>query len=164
MFSLFKKSSPIIAIGILCFAFFASFTFFRHVSATSILAGDLVKGSAPAVYYITTDGKRHAFPHEKIYFSWYQDFTSVKIISDTELASYALGGNVTYRPGIKMLKISSDPKVYVVDGPNILRWVTTEQAAIALYGSNWNQAVDDLSDAFFSDYSVGTDISSQASF
>ena len=59
----------------------------------------------------------------------------MNVVTDAQLAAYAIGGNVTYRPGTRLVKIQSDPKVYAVDAHGVLRWVKTEAAAIALYGS-----------------------------
>ncbi|MDD5726444.1 MAG: hypothetical protein PHC53_03480, partial [Patescibacteria group bacterium] len=117
-----------------------------------------------AVYYIGSDGKRHAFPNSKIYFTWYSDFSGVRIITADQLASIPLGTNVRYKPGSRMVKFTTDPKVYAVDANGVLRWVKTEAAAKALYGDNWNTFIDDLSDAFFSNYSFGSDINSAADF
>jgi uncharacterized protein YkwD len=124
----------------------------------------LVKASGPAVYYFATDGKRYAFPNARTYASWFTDFSGVKTISDTELAAMPLGGNVTYRPGIRMVKIQSDPKVYAVDRNGTLRWVTTETIAEDLYGQYWNTAIDDVSDAFFASYRVGSPVATLGDF
>ncbi|MDD5726464.1 MAG: fibronectin type III domain-containing protein, partial [Patescibacteria group bacterium] len=117
-----------------------------------------------AVYYIGSDGKRHAFPNSKIYFTWYSDFSGVRIITADQLASIPLGTNVRYKPGSRMVKFTTDLKVYAVDANGVLRWVKTEAVAKALYGDNWNTFIDDLSDAFFSNYSFGSDINSAADF
>ncbi len=122
-------------------------------------AGDLIKGSGSAVYYFAQDGRRYVFPNEKTYFSWYRDFSDVVTIPDEHLALMPLGRtNVTYRPGFKMLKVITDPKIYVVDRGGILRYVTSEGLARTLYNLNWNDRVDDISDAFFSNYRIGTPI------
>jgi len=126
-------------------------------------AGTLIKGSSPAVYYVD-EGKRWVFPNEKVYFSWYQGFDGVQTVSDEDLASYPIGGNVTYKPGLKLVKIQSDPKVYAVGGGSRLRWVTSESAAIALYGADWNRNVDDIPDAFFFTYKDGEPIASSADY
>lgn len=120
-------------------------------------SGSLVKASGPAVYYLL-DGKRYVFPNERIYFSWYPDFGSVRTVGDAELASYRLGGNVTYRPGAKLVKIQTDPKTYAVSKGGALRWITSEEVARALYGPEWNTQVHDLSDAFFLDYRIAAPI------
>ncbi|MHB8830666.1 MAG: beta strand repeat-containing protein [Patescibacteria group bacterium] len=117
-----------------------------------------------AVYYIGSDGKRHAFPNSKIYFTWYKDFSGIRIITLDQLASIPLGTNVRYKPGSRMVKFTTDPKVYAVDANGVLRWVKTEAAAKALYGDNWNTFIDDLSDAFFSNYSFGKDIETSSDF
>ena len=136
----------------------------RVASAATPAAGSLVKGSLSAVYYVGSDGKRYVFTNDKAYFTWYSDFSTVQKISDTDLAAITIGGNVTYKPGVKMIKIQSDPKVYAVAHGGVLRWVSTEAAAVALYGANWNTKIDDISDAFFTNYTVGTQISSASDF
>lgn len=133
-----------------------------HVA--TVASGGLIKGSLPAVYYVGADGKRYVFPNDKTYFTWYADFSGVNTITDAQLAAYPIGGNATYRPGTRLVKIQSDPKVYAVDAHGVLRWVKTEAAAVALFGSNWNKQVDDLSDSFFVNYTVGADINSASDF
>jgi hypothetical protein len=128
------------------------------------MSGDLIRGSLPAVYYYGSDGKRYVFPNEKTYKTWYADFSGVKVITDSELASYPIGGNVTYRPGVKMVKITTDPKVYAVAENGALRWVTSEAVAVALYGANWNQMIDDVPDPFFVNYSTGADITDASQY
>lgn len=127
-------------------------------------AGDLIKGSGSTVYYFAPNGKRFVFPNDKTYFTWYTNFDGVKRISDSALASIPLGGNVTYRPGFKMVKITTDPKVYAVDQNGVLRWVKTEQIAESLYGLAWKSKIDDVADAFFVNYRVGNPIEFSAEF
>lgn len=134
------------------------------VSAAYLTPGSLIKGSTSAVYYYGNDGKRLAFPQEKIFKTWYTDFSSIKQITDSELARIPLGPNVTYRPGVRLVKITTDPKVYAVAQPNVLRWVQSEALAAALYGTNWNQRIDDISDAFFVNYTVGAPITQASDF
>ncbi len=122
-------------------------------------AGDLIKGSGSAVYYFAQDGRRYVFPNDKTYFSWYRDFSGVIIIPDEHLSSIPLGrSNVTYRPGFKMVKVTTDPKIYVVDRGGVLRYVTSETLARTLYNLNWNDRIDDVPDSFFSNYRIGTPI------
>ena len=95
-------------------------------------SGSLVKASLPAVYYVGADAKRYVFPNEKTFKTWFSDFSGVQTITDAELAALPIGGNVTYKPGVRMVKITTDPKVYAVDASGTLRWVSTEAAAVAL--------------------------------
>lgn len=128
------------------------------------VSGDLIKGSLSSVYYYGADEKRYVFPTEKTYFSWYPDFTNIKTLSDDALASIPLGGNVTYKPGVRLLKITTDPRVYAVDAHGTLRHIATESLATQLYGSGWALMVDDLSDAFFVNYTVGNAINNTVDF
>lgn len=128
-------------------------------SAATLNTGDLIKASGPAVYYYAADGKRYVFPHEKMFYSWFKDFSSVKTITDGELAAISIGGNVTERPGTMMVKIQTDPKTYAVTLGGVLHWIQSEDIAKALYGTNWNQRIIDVSDAFFVNYTVGSSVS-----
>ena len=127
-------------------------------------AGRLVRGSLPAVYYQAADGKRYVFPNEKTYATWYADFRGVEVVSDASLASMQVGSNVTVRPGSRMVKVQTDPKVYAVAKGGALRWVKTEAVASALYGANWATKIDDVPDAFFVNYKTGADIASASDF
>jgi hypothetical protein len=107
------------------------------------------------VYYFGRDFARHAFPNEKTYFTWYYDFRKVKRISDTLLATIPLGTNVTYRPGIRLIKLTSDPKVYAVEAPQTLRWLESELIAHKFFGPTWRDFVHDVPEVFFQDYELG---------
>jgi hypothetical protein len=127
-------------------------------------AGALTDHPCKAVYFVGKDGKRHAFPNSRVFFTWYVDFSKVKEVTSSELAALSLGANVIYRPGARMVKFVSLPNVYVVAAGGKLRWIKTEADASALYGSDWNKKIDDIDDAFFSSYSYGTDVSASAPF
>jgi hypothetical protein len=128
-------------------------------SAATLSSGDLIKASGPAVYYYAGDGKRYVFPNETTFKAWFVDFSSVKTITDAELAAIQIGGNVTLRSGTKLVKITTDPKTYAVTQGGVLHWIQSEAIAKALYGDNWAQRVVDVSDAFFVNYTVGSSVS-----
>lgn len=136
--------------------------------------GELVKLACPAgadanhpcraVYFHGGDGRRHAFPNERTFFTWHANFSSVKTIDAASMAALPLGNNVTYRPGAKLAKFLTDNRVYAVGADRALRWVQSEVAATALYGANWASAVDDIPDAFFGDYRSGADIPNASAY
>ncbi len=136
----------------------------NEAKAATFSAGDLIKASGPAVYYYSTNGKRFVFPTEKTYKTWYADFSSVKTISDADLAAISLGGNVTYRPGVRLVKVTTDPRVYAVSTNGVLRHINSESVAATLYGADWNKKVDDLPDPFFVNYNLGSDINLATDF
>ncbi len=135
------------------------------IPLSQVQSGDLIRGTTySSVYYMGRDGFRYVFPNDKTYFTWYPDFSTVKWISDADLGKVQIGGNVTYKPGVKMLKINSDPKTYAVDNGGTLRWVTSEEVAVGLYGADWNTKIDDVPDAFFGNYKKGSDLTSATMF
>ncbi|MBD3251362.1 redoxin family protein [Candidatus Uhrbacteria bacterium] len=124
------------------------------VQAAERTNGQLIKASGPAVYYFNND-KRYVFPNDKVFFSWYNNFDHVLTISDAELAAIQIAGNVTYRPGKRLVKITTDPKVYAISDGNVLRWIPSEALAVELYGTDWATKVHDVPDAFFINYEIG---------
>lgn len=169
---LLKQGKKLLTVGVTLCTIVWSIGLLAVPVSFAAMSGDLIKitctgsnGSVcSAVYYLGANGKRYVFPNEKTYKTWYSDFSGVKSISQTEMESYPIGGNVTYRPGVKMIKIQTDPKVYAVDKNGSLRWVNSEAVAKALYGDMWNKQIDDVSDAFFVNYTVGTEISSASQY
>ncbi|MBT4856968.1 hypothetical protein HON52_02150 [Candidatus Uhrbacteria bacterium] len=120
--------------------------------------GEAADDPCKAVYYYGSDEMRHAFTNEKVYFTWYEDFDDVIVVTDEFMSSISLGPNVTYHPGTKMVKFLTVNTVYVVEQGGVLRGITSEDVATDLYGSDWNTKIDDISDAFFGNYSFGDDV------
>jgi plastocyanin len=155
-----KLSKSIFAASVIAIMGVAAFGLSRqNAFATSISSGDLIRGqSYPAVYYMAADGFRYVFPNQKTYDTWYSNFNSVKFISDAELAKIQIGGNVTYKPGSRMIKIDSDPRTYAVSEGGVLHHVGSENIAVALYGNTWNKMIDDVADGFFTNYTIGSEL------
>lgn len=160
--SIFKTAQAEACGYLTILAIFASFAFpalAATVSPDDLAPGDLIRGeSFSAVYYYAEDGLRYVFPNSKVYFTWYEDFDDVVWLSDSDMATIQIGGNVTYKPGIKMVKINSSPQVYAVGSGGILRGIKSEEVASELYGEDWNQNIDDIPDGFFGNYEIGNDI------
>jgi plastocyanin len=135
------------------------------IALTQLQSGMLIRGtSRSAVYYYGADGLRYVFVNDKTYFTWYNNFNDVKWLSDADLGTIQIGGNVTYRPGSRMIKIDTDPKVYAIGKGGSLHWVSTEGVAIALFGTMWNKQIDDVPDGFFSNYKRGSDITDASQY
>lgn len=118
--------------------------------------GSLIRTPLVAsVYYCGADGKRYVFPNLQTYNTWYDNFSGVETVSVETMAKIMLGGNVTYRPGIKLVKIQTDSRVYAVDLGGTLRLVVTPEIAEKYYGALWNKNVEDIPDAFFTNYKLG---------
>ncbi len=117
--------------------------------------GNVATLNDTAVYYYALNGKRYVFPNEKVYYSWYTDFIKVQIIPIDQMSLIPIGGNVTYKPGSKMVKFQTDPKTYIVTKGGVLRWAKTEAVAQGWFGSDWNQSIDDITEAFYVNYTFG---------
>jgi plastocyanin len=161
-----KLSQSILAVSVIAIMGVAAFGLSRqNVFATSINAGDLIRGQTyAAVYYMGKDGFRYVFPNQKTYDTWYANFDSVKFISDAELAKIQIGGNVTYKPGTRMIKIDSDPKTYAVSEGGVLHHVSSEGVAVSMYGTSWNKQIDDVPDGFFTNYTIGSAITTASQY
>lgn len=128
------------------------------------LVGRVVKApESPDLYYIGADGKRYFFPSYDYqppeiadfdtHATWFADRSEVLTISRAELETYVIGGNVTMRPGIKLVGITSDPRVYVVMSGSVLRYIPESQLLL-LYGPNWRDHFVYIPDAHFGNYRV----------
>ncbi|MFA5184411.1 MAG: M23 family metallopeptidase [Patescibacteria group bacterium] len=121
--------------------------------------GSLIRIPAlSSVYYCGSDGKRYVFPNAQTYATWYKDFSTVQTITPEDMGKIPLGGNVTYRPGIKLVKITTDPRVYAVDRNGTLRLMITPAIAAKYYGANWAKQVEDVPDTFFTNYQIGKSV------
>ena len=126
-----------------------------NVFSNNCLSGTLIKSaSSSAVYYCGADGRRYAFPNDKVYFSWFKDFKNVVTVSNEKLASAPIGGLVTYKPGSRMVKLQTMNAVYHIEKNGVLRWISSPSIAAAMYGADWAKKVDDLNDAFFTSYKI----------
>jgi hypothetical protein len=144
----------------------APLTAFGNVaSARAASINTAIRGTTNStVYWYANDGKRYVFPNAATYYTWFTGFENVQTITDSELFSIPLAGNVTYRPGAKLVKVTTDPKVYAVARGGMLRHVSSESLAIQLYGYDWASKVQDVPDEFFTNYTVGSPIYSTTDY
>lgn len=135
--------------------------------------GDLIKiptdndpdtFSDTAVYYYASNGRRYVFTNDKSYFTWYTTFDNIKVISLDDMTKIPIGGNITYRPGIKPVKFQTDNKVYAVYKNGELRWMRTADVARAIYGPRWTSLVDDINESFYVNYTIGLPIDNALDF
>lgn len=112
------------------------------------------------IYYLGADNKRYIFPNEGTYKSWYgeQEVTESKTLE--EIAEIPIGGNVTYRPGVKMLKTESVDEMFFVAPGGILRQISPE-VALEIYGENWEDYIEEIENYYFTNYKIGKPINSE---
>lgn len=130
------------------------------------LAGNVLVGTkVPTKFYLAKNGKRYVFPNDtKTYDTWKSLLPSVKKISQEELESYPLGDtNVWYRPGSRLIRIQSDPRVFAVAHGGILREIN-DGNALAIFGPRWQSLIDTLQDYYFTNYTVGPHVGSPSDY
>jgi len=116
--------------------------------------GDVVKGTFDALYFISQESYRYVVPNETMFLSWHYDNSCVKTITDQELADIPLAANVCMRYGTHLVKIQSIPIVYAVSTNCDIYKIADEQSALELFGTNWQDRIYDVPDAFWPNYSI----------
>ncbi len=133
--------------------------------AATVPVNTAIRGTTSStVFWYANDGKRYVFPNAASYYTWFPSFDNVRMISDSELFAITIGGNVTYRPGAKLVKVNTDPRVYVVSRGGVLRHVTSEFLAERLFGADWRSDVHDIADVYFTNYTVGTPVYNESDY
>jgi len=151
--SVSKSIAPAVALGL-------ASGLVKQICLVGASADDVCR----AVYFIDSNGIRHAFRNSNIFFSWYSDFSSVKEVTMDQLWSAQMGGPVPYHPGSYLIKFPSIPKTYEIDRDGLLRWVPSEAAANNLRGAQWNNSVVTESESNYLNYSFGPDISDSTTY
>lgn len=123
------------------------------------LAGHVLVGpKVPTKFYLARDGRRYVFPDDtKTYDTWKSVLPPINTVSQDELESYPLGGNVWYRPGTRLIRIQSDSRIFAVAHGGTLR-ALNEGTAETLFGKDWKSQLDTLQDYYFTNYNPGEPI------
>ncbi|GEM_PF-1622968 len=109
-----------------------------------------------AVYYVGADGRRHAFPNSEVYFSWYCDFSAVRIIPASILSQIPMGRNVVFQPGKLLVRFPSLVGIYMVKAGSLLRLISDETLPASFLGADWKVNIKNISEALFHDYIIDT--------
>jgi hypothetical protein len=115
-----------------------------------------IPGEDLRLYYCGRDGKRYVFPDAATYLSWFPDPVTPFRLSRKDMAAIPIGGAVTSRPGVQLLRLPYSSSVYVVAAGGTLRRVPDDATAEALYGPGWQDAVIVLSEALLTNYHFGS--------
>lgn len=138
------------------------------VGAT-IIDGDLVKTADSSAVYLIQGSTKRVFPHYNVYLSqgYPANFSTVKTVSSSDLASYTDGTAVPFRDGSLFRGTASslhgkDKSAVFVVSDGKLRPIKSAEIYQALYNdANWNYVTwvpDDLLSKF--NYTLGDDVTS----
>lgn len=115
-----------------------------------------------AVYYVTDNCTKRAFKNPNIFFTYFKSWSDVKTVDqskitktpDDELSFMPWGPNFDPKYGA-LVKITSDPKVYLLLGTEKY-WITSEEVFNNLnYKWNW---IEDIDPALLDKYTIGSEI------
>ena len=132
-------------------------------SVSAVEPGWLIRSSGSgSVYYVGADGKRHVFWNAQTFFTWTDSWSNVVWVTDATMPTLALGSPMLPKPGVVLVKIVSDPNVYLVDadanGTFLLRHIVSESVATEMFGASWADDVIDLEPTLFAHYERGEDV------
>ncbi|MFA6593778.1 MAG: hypothetical protein WCT16_00825 [Candidatus Buchananbacteria bacterium] len=104
--------------------------------------GDLIKTASYSAVYYVTGGKKYLFVNRVTYTTWSNavgdannNFAGLKVISQSEFDALPLGGNITARQGVNLIKFDNSGLVYAVAPGSKLCKLVDSAAQTALYGS-----------------------------
>lgn len=149
----------------------AAFALFAPLVTSAASPPALLRFTAPApgmnsyVYWYDPNGNRYVFLSNAAVTSWYPDASSrVEETPVAELAKIPLKGTMSHKPAARLLKFASSPRIYAVSRYGMLRWLTTENVAVALYGPNWKSSMDEISVADYPVYRFASPVTDEAEF
>lgn len=124
-------------------------------------SGFLIKSfDSPKIYYLE-DKKKYHIPNEQVFFSWFDDFSRLFIVSESYVNHFPEKGKVLSKPGETLIKEEGNPRVYAIakDSKKI-RWVKNQRIARSLFGQLWWKKIVELDSDSFDYYCIGNPISS----
>lgn len=130
-------------------------------SSVELLAdGTYMMGESWDTVYMIENGMRRPFLDSQTFFTYQNDFSNVVTVDDDELANYTIGEPMLPNPGTVLVKIQSVNSVYAMDADGSLRWISSEDLAEEMYGSDWADYVIDVPVTAWGHFTFGDDIES----
>jgi len=127
----------------------------------SVILDNFISGQSFDTVYFAQNNERYAVINALTYFTYENSFIFVNEVPDSSLGSYRLSGLVLPKPGVVLIKIKSDPRVYAIEAnPSkpfspYLRAIDSESIAKTMYGNNWADYVIDIEPTFFTKFTLG---------
>lgn len=131
---------------------------------TPVTPGMYIRSASyDTVYYVDTDNKRHPLWDEQTYFTWNDSWDAVTWVTDATLTTLSLGSLLPPKPGVVLVKLQSASEVYAVEEGEtryapVLRELSSESVAVAMYGSDWAKYVVDIEPTLYTHYVMGEPI------
>lgn len=119
------------------------------------------------LYWRGSNGNRFSFPTEDVFLSWFpasQFRPAIFNLTDAQVVAIPLAGSVLYKAGTRLIKLSSDPKIFAVGNNGSIHWIPSEGTIEKIFGYYWRNILVTIPDVLFVNYSVGRVIESPQDF
>lgn len=130
-----------------------------------VSAGDFVRtADSSTVFYVDSSSTLHPFPDLQTYLTYADQCNAVTYVDGQALSLGTLGPPMLPNAGRTLVKFPGDTKVYAVeDYPDsvqrkILRWISSEDMAVANYGPKWADYVIEVKPEQIPYFEFGEDI------
>jgi hypothetical protein len=124
--------------------------------------GSFMKGESWDTVYYVHNGMRHPFLDSQTFFTYADDFSDVIEVADEDLSNYTIGTPMLPKAGVVLVKVQSVNSVFALEADNTLRWITSEEVAEDIYGSDWADYVIDVPVTAWGHFNHGEDIENAA--
>ncbi|MDA0208413.1 MAG: Ig-like domain-containing protein [bacterium] len=109
--------------------------------------GMLIRGASySAVYLITDQMERRPFTRHTIFFTYFDDFDDVVVVTDATLPTLHLGLAMLPNPGRVLVKTQFNDEAYEISDDYSLRRLASEEDAQERYGDDWADYVIDMNE------------------
>lgn len=127
-----------------------------------ITEGDFVKiEGTENLFYIDEGMVRRPLFDEQTYFTYEDRFDAIVEISQNTSNKFDLGAPLAPQAGAALIKTPSSNRVYWAEGTGVfptLHWITREDIAEEMFGSEWNSHVFNVDSTLFTRYDIGEEI------
>ena len=131
---------------------------------SAVETGMYIRSESYATVYYVEGQTRRPFMNEKAFFTYQESFDNIIEVTDATLPTLSMGEPMLPKAGVTLVKVQTDPKVYWVEDGAVLHWVTSEELAIELFGSDWADYVIDVEATFMARFETGDDFEGASDF
>ncbi len=111
---------------------------------------------SPTVYLIQKDTRR-PFANERMYKTWFKNWSAVEIVSASALAQVPLGTSAPIAPGALVKKIG-DTRIYALAKDGVLHQVGNARVGYALFGETWYAKIVEVTEMDLIPYPISFDL------
>jgi len=124
-----------------------------------ITSYDRVKtNKSTSVYMVTGEDTLSAYPSDKVYKDWHEDYSAVKSVPAECIDTFTVTNYVMPRPGVFVQKIAPSgqtyPSIYMVFPGNVVKKIRDVVDAKYFGGDDWEKRIITIPEVYFSFFDV----------